>query len=109
MTMNATAQKKWTMQECIDYAMENNITLQKSKLQKQSATEDLKGSKAALLPSLSASTNQSVGYKPWRDTGVATVTNGTVNAKVDKSYYNGSYALNAQWTVWNGGKNTYTI
>ena len=109
MTMNATAQKKWTMQECIDYAMENNITLQKSKLQKQSATEDLKGSKAALLPSLSASTNQSVGYKPWRDTGVATVTNGTVNAKVDKSYYNGSYALNAQWTVWNGGKNTNTI
>ena len=109
MTMNATAQKKWTMQECIDYAMENNITLQKSKLQKQSATEDLKGSKAALLPSLSASTNQSVGYKPWRDTGVATVTNGTVNAKVDKAYYNGSYALNAQWTVWNGGKNTNTI
>ena len=109
MTMNATAQKKWTMQECIDYAMENNITLQKSKLQKQSATEDLKGSKAALLPSLSASTNQSVGYKPWRDNGVATVTNGTVNAKVDKAYYNGSYALNAQWTVWNGGKNTNTI
>ena len=109
MTMNATAQKKWTMQECIDYAMENNITLQKSKLQKQSATEDLKGSKAALLPSLSASTNQSVGYKPWRDNGVATVTNGTVNAKVDKAYYNGSYAFNAQWTVWNGGKNTNTI
>ena len=42
-SMTATAQKKWTMQECIDYAMENNITLQKSKLQKQSATEDLKG------------------------------------------------------------------
>ena len=96
MTMNATAQKKWTMQECIDYAMENNITLQKSKLQKQSATEDLKGSKAALLPTLNASTNQSLGYQPWKDAGVATVTNGTVNTKVDKTYYNGSYAVNAQ-------------
>ena len=103
------AQKKWTMQECIDYAMANNITLQKSKLQKQSATEDLKGSKAALLPTLNASTNQSVGYQPWKDSGVSTVTNGMVNTKVDKTYYNGSYAVNAQWTVWNGNRNTNTI
>jgi outer membrane protein len=89
--------------------MANNITLQKSKLQKQSATEDLKGSKAALLPTLNASTNQSVGYQPWKDSGVSTVTNGMVNTKVDKSYYNGSYAVNAQWTVWNGNRNTNTI
>lgn len=103
------AQKKWTMQECIDYAMANNITLQKSKLQKQSATEDLKGSKGALLPTLNASTNQSLGYQPWKDSGISTVTNGMVNTKVDKTYYNGSYAVNAQWTVWNGGRNTNTI
>ena len=109
LTLTISAQKKWTMQECIDYAMANNITLQKSKLQKQSATEDLKGSKAALLPTLNASTNQSVGYQPWKDSGVSTVTNGMVNTKVDKSYYNGSYAVNAQWTVWNGNRNTNTI
>ena len=109
LALSATAQKKWTLQECIDYAMENNITLQKSKLQKQSATEDLNGSKSALLPTVNASTNQSVGYQPWKDAGIATVTNGTVNTKVDKTYYNGSYAVNAQWTVWNGGRNTNTI
>ena len=109
LTLTISAQKKWTMQECIDYALANNITLQKSKLQKQSATEDLKGSKAALLPTLNASTNQSVGYQPWKDSGVSTVTNGMVNTKVDKTYYNGSYAVNAQWTVWNGNRNTNTI
>ena len=109
LTLTISAQKKWTMQECIDYATANNITLQKSKLQKQSATEDLKGSKAALLPTLNASTNQSVGYQPWKDSGVSTVTNGMVNTKVDKTYYNGSYAVNAQWTVWNGNRNTNTI
>ncbi|MDO4984620.1 MAG: TolC family protein [Prevotella sp.] len=109
LTLTISAQKKWTMQECIDYAMANNITLQKSKLQTQSATEDLKGSKAALLPTLNASTNQSVGYQPWKDSGVSTVTNGMVNTKVDKTYYNGSYAVNAQWTVWNGNRNTNTI
>ena len=103
------AQKQWTLQECIDYAMQNNITLQKARLQKQSATEDVKGSKAQLLPSLSASTNQSVGYRPWQDNGVATVTNGQVNTKVSKTYYNGSYGINAQWTVWNGNKNINTV
>ena len=97
--VNLSAQKQWTLQDCIDYAMDNNITLQKSKLQKQSATEDLKGAKAALLPTLSASTNQSLGYQPWKDAGIATVTNGTVNTKIDKTSYNGSYSLSGQWTV----------
>jgi len=103
------AQKQWTLQDCIDYAMANNITLQKSKLQKESATEDLKGAKAALLPTLSASTNQSLGYQPWKDTGMAYVTNGTVNTKVDKTSYNGSYSLSGQWTVWNGNRNINTV
>lgn len=105
----ASAQKQWTLQECIDYAMANNITLQKSKLQKESATEELKGAKAALLPTLSASTNQSLGYQPWKDTGMSYVTNGTVNTKVDKTSYNGSYSLSGQWTVWNGNRNINTI
>ena len=100
-----TQTKAWTLQECLDYAMQNNITLRQSKLQQQSAAEDVKGAKAALLPSLSASTNQSVGYRPWQDAGTTTVTNGTVNTKINKTYYNGSYGLNAQWTVWNGNRN----
>ena len=103
--LSASAQKKWTLTECIDYALQNNITLQQAKLQKQSATEERKQAKAALLPSLSASTSQSFGYRPWPENGVATVTNGTVNSKVNKTYYNGSYGINAQWTVWNGNQN----
>ena len=108
-SVSLSAQKLWTLQDCIDYAMENNITLQKSKLQKQSATEDLKGAKAALLPTLSASTNQSLGYQPWKDAGMSYVSNGTVNTKVDKTSYNGSYSLSGQWTVWNGNRNINTI
>lgn len=98
-------QKKWTLQECIDYAMLNNITLQQARLQKQAATETRKQSQAALLPSLSATTNQSVGYRPWLETGTTTVTNGTVNNKISKTYYNGTYGINASWTVWNGNQN----
>jgi outer membrane protein len=93
----------------MNYALEHNITLQKARLSAQSAAEDVKGARADLLPSVSASTNQSFGYRPWQDSGTTTVTNGQVNSKVDKSYYNGSYGINAQWTVWNGNKNHNTL
>ena len=108
-SVSVMGQKQWTLKECLDYAMENSITLKKSQLQQQSAIEDLKSSKAQLLPSLSGSTNQSVGYRPWQDAGITTVTNGQVNSKVNKTYYNGSYGVNANWTVWNGNKNVNNV
>ena len=74
-------------------------------MSKETATETLKQSQAALFPSLSASTNQSVGYRPWQDSGTITVTNGQVDTDVKKTYYNCSYTINAQWTVWNGNQN----
>ena len=40
--------KQWTLEECIDYAMANNISLQKSRLDKQSAIEDWKQAKKEL-------------------------------------------------------------
>lgn len=105
MGLTAQAQKKWTLRECLDYAMQNNITLRQSQLKKQTATETRKQSQAALFPSLNASTNQTVGYRPWKESGTVTVDNGTVNNKVQKTYYNGTYGLNASWTVWDGNKN----
>lgn len=101
--------RQWTLNECIQYALENNITLKKSKLAKQSATEGLKQAKADLLPNISLSTNQSVVYRPWTDMGISTVTNGTVATSVKKTYYNGSYGLNLNWTVWNGNRNINNI
>ena len=96
-SLTATAQRQWTLQDCIDYAMQNNIDLKVTKVNKQSATEDRLQSQADLFPSLRASTNQSVGYSPWMETG-----NGTVK----KTYYSGSYGINAAWTVWDGGLET---
>ena len=101
--------KKWTLKECIDYALENNIQLKKNSIKKLSSHEDVLQSQAELLPSLNASTSQSVTYRPWPENGSATVANGYVQTSVDKVYYNGSYGVNANWTVWNGGRNTNTI
>jgi len=101
----AHGQRPWTLRDCIDYAMQNNITLKQARLSKQTATETRKQSQSALLPSLTASTNQSLGYKPWLGTGTTTVSNGTLNTKVNKTYYTGTYGINAAWTVWNGNQN----
>lgn len=97
--------RQWTLHECINYALANNITLQKSRMSKYSAIEDYKQSKAALLPSLSASTSQNISYNPWPETGSYTVQGSKVQTNVDKFYYNGSYGINTNWTVWNGNQN----
>ena len=76
LSLSASAQKQWTLEDCINYAIENNITLRQAKLKQHGATENRKQSAAALFPTLSASTNQSVGYRPWQNAGTATVNNG---------------------------------
>lgn len=101
--------RQWTLKDCIDYALANNISLRKTKLQEYSALEDVKQSQSALLPSLSFSTAQNGTYRPWPEAGKATVDNGYVQSSIDKIYYSGSYSVNGNWTVWNGGRNTNTV
>ena len=101
--------RQWTLEDCINYALQNNISLKRSKISKLSAHEDLLQSKAELLPSLNATTSQNVTWQPFPESGRYTVTNGSVETSVDKFYYNGSYGLNFNWTVWNGNRNRKQI
>lgn len=101
MTEYASA-KTWTLRECLDYAAQNNISLKKASITRLSAHEDMLESKSALLPSLDASTSQSLILRPFPEEGGATVANGYVQSSVDKLYYNGSYGINLNWTVWDG-------
>lgn len=103
------AQVQWTLKDCIDYALRNNIKLQKNILQKKSSQEDVLQSKSALFPSLEFSTSHNVTYRPWPENGSSTVANGYVQSGVDKTYYTGSYGVNANWTVWNGNRNRNTV
>lgn len=103
------AAKQWSLRDCIDYALANNIKLQKAKIQEYSALEDVKQSQSALLPSLNLSTSQNMNYTPWPQQGRATVADGYVQSSVDKVYYNGSYSLMGNWTVWNGNKNRNNV
>ena len=105
---NAMGEEKWTLSQCIDYALKNNIQIQKSRVSEKEGEIALWQDKGALFPSLSFSTNQSMGIRPFEQ-NTAIVQNGQVTNTSNKVTYQGSYGLNATWTVWNGGINQKNI
>lgn len=100
--------EEWTLQDCIDYAMEQNITLRKSRVTAESTAVDVKTAKAALFPSLSFSTSQNMVNRPYQETS-SVVSGSEIISNNSKTSYNGNYGLNAQWTVYNGSKRLKTI
>ena len=56
-------EKKWTLQECVDYAISNNIQLKRQKLQTDLARTDLDKSKMDILPSLNLGSNAQVSFR----------------------------------------------
>ena len=104
----AWGQKVWTLQECLDYALANNIQLQQKRITAASNHEDVLQSQAALFPSVSFSTNQNASWRPFAETTI-NLAGGTMTTNSNSVSYNGSYGINANWTVWNGNRNTNTI
>lgn len=60
--IHLNAQQVWTMQQCIDYAMEHNTGILQSRLQQQNADYQLKMSQNAWLPTVSASASEGLGF-----------------------------------------------
>lgn len=85
------APKTWTLQECLDYAYENNIQVRQSRNNQLSGIEDTKQAKAALFPSLVASTTQSYTNYPSSEV-------------TDNNSYTGTYGITAGMTIFEGGK-----
>lgn len=83
--------KSWTLNDCLDYALEYNIQLRQSRNDYLSGIEDTKEARAALFPSLTASTSQGLTNYP------------SSNA-TDRNSYTGTYGLEAGMTLYNGGK-----
>ncbi len=104
----AQAQEAWSLQDCIQYALQNNIQIQKNRVSEEQGDVTLWQNKGALFPSLSFNTNQGLGYRPFEET-TAIVQNGQVTNTSSKVTYQGSYGVNANWTVWNGGINRKNI
>lgn len=107
-TASAFAQQTWTLQDCLDYALKHNIQVQKNRINEERGEVTLWQDKGALFPSLSFSTNQSVGYRPFTEV-ISVVQGDQVTSTRSNVTYQGTYGLNANVTLWNGGINYKNI
>lgn len=104
----APAQQTWTLQDCIDYALKHNIQVQKNRINEERGEVSLWQDKGTLLPSLSFNTNQGVGYRPFTEV-ISIVQGDQVTSTRSNVTYQGTYGLNANITLWNGGINHKNI
>jgi outer membrane protein len=96
----ATAQKKWSLLDCVNYAMDNNITIKQTALQTNFAELQYQQSKLSLYPNTSFNNNYglSFGRRENPATGIL----------VDNTFFN--IGLNVQTSAdifnWFSKKNT---
>ena len=95
--------RTWTLQECIDYAISNNISLRQSRNNYLSGLEDTEQAKAALFPTVNASSSQGITNRPFSDSGSSSVVGSNVYSTSKKTNYSGNYGVNANMTLYNGG------
>ncbi len=94
LSIDANAQKLWSLEDCITYANENNIEIKQSVLSVNSADHDLEQSKYNLAPSLNGSATHSLGWGRSFDQSENTF----ANTNTQQSYF----SLTSQVTLFNG-------
>lgn len=62
MSFSVFAQTKWSLQDCLSYAQENNLDIKSAYLGVESSKKNLFQSKASLLPSLNGSASETRSY-----------------------------------------------
>jgi len=95
-----SAQEKpmqWNLTNCIEYALKNNIQIQKSQVILDQSSVTTKQAKAQLLPNLYGSINQNFSNSPLLVGG------GTA------SYYSGNFGISSTLLLFDGGKTIKNI
>jgi outer membrane protein len=98
-TLGVFSQKQWTLEECITYALENNITIKQNKINVDLAEKDVAIAKGSFLPDLNASSTGRL------NSGLSQGGDGVLR---NTQNFNASFSLSSQGTVFNGFKNRNT-
>lgn len=96
----AVAQKQWTLDDCIQYAQEHNLQIQQAKNSAESARVDVKQYREALFPSLTFNSQQGLNFQKVESQNM-----GSFDTEATNPTYNGSYSLQTNLTLYNGGAN----
>lgn len=89
------APKQWSLEECIRYAIENNIDLKQKELERQNQEVTLHTSKYSWLPNLNASINENFGF------GRSESKDGLI---VDRNSANASASIQLSMPIFDGFK-----
>ena len=92
--------KKWTLKECVDIALENNLRIKRSSYNVESFRANMLQAKGSFLPTLNASASYSKNY----GRALNPVSNLYVNRNSDAI----APSLNSNWTLFNGLRIQYT-
>ena len=90
-------QKKWTLEECVDYAVENNLSIEQFELDLEGARIDKSDAVGGMLPNLNVQTRTS------GNTGL--VLNPTTNSLVSATIFSASNDLTSVVTLFDGLRN----
>ncbi len=95
------AQQQWTLQQCIEHAMKNNLQIRIAVLNNELNEANLKQSKANVLPNLNFGANNTYNFGKTIDR----FTNQFANTRVQSI----NLGLQSQWNLFNGLQNYHTI
>lgn len=102
LTISAQAQeKKWTLQECVDYAIQNNISVKQSELDLETSSVEKLEAIGGFLPTLSGNANYSI------NTGASI--NPVTNQFQNTTFKSFSAQANSGITLFNGLANWKTL
>ena len=97
-----TAQKKiWTLEECVNYAVENNLTIQQYELDLENSTIDKSDAIGAFLPDLNGALNEQ------GNTGLSF--DPTNNQPVNTTQLTSSGSVTSSATLFNGLRNIHRL
>ncbi len=83
-----------SLEECLEYAKENSITLKKAQLQIENSESEQVSAKGAFLPTVSGSVSQGLSSYPLNE-----------SSSLSAATYAGSYGVDLSMTLYNGGSN----
>ena len=88
------AQQKWSLNQCISYALENNSDIKDFDIQEKLSREAFNQSKRNLLPGINAFSSAGLSYGRSIDP--------ITNDYITREFFNNSYDLGASVTLFNG-------
>ncbi len=100
MSISVFSQKKWTLKDCVNHALDKNITIQQNKLNLEISKVEIKNAKGNFMPNVNASTNGRLNFGSTFDS--------VTNDRVSTSNFGGSISLNTRIPIFNGFRNLNT-